>query len=200
MKIGKYIPSIILMALLGVSLFLNSKLNKKMERMQLRIQLSSIIEKNRFENIELELKNSVIGSEEIQLYSAKGDTLCLNPTLFCDKKTQLFFRYDGAVCESCIKALVKSVREVLGQEEILEDIIILGPFDDINTVRVNNNYWGSKNCYGVVSDSSPLRIEKPYFFVMDKECRIIHTFIPDPNNPKETKIYLKAYSELIKGD
>ena len=168
--------------------------------MQQHIQLSSLIEKNRFENIGQELKYSVMAETDIKLYSVQGETQFLNPTLFGGKETQLFFRYDGALCESCIKALIKLVREVIGKEEIVDDIIILGRFEDTNTVRVNNNFWGSKNCYGVVSDSSPLSIEKPYFFVLDKENRIMNTFIPDPNNPKETRLYLKAYSELIKGD
>ena len=120
----------------------------------------------------------------------------LNPFPFsslADEGT-LVFRFSGEGCGICVESVVDQIRSVFPDFEHNDRIALLG---SQVVERQKIRYYG-KPIISFVDEELNLPIEPlrmPYFFVTNKAMHATLFFIPDPDHPYLTDLYLKTVSD-----
>ncbi len=151
-------------------------------------------------NLNLEVVNTAITLDSIKLLSHESDTIILKDVLVNKNKgLTIIFRCDKSTCESCMVEVSECLKEFMNIHKIRDNIIILGNYKSTNDIRINSNYWGINNIYGVVEDlgSDNVKINKIHFLIIDQEHNIRNIFIPNAYDLDEIKTYLEAVNMIM---
>ncbi len=120
----------------------------------------------------------------------------LNPFRFSNLADEgiLVFRFSGEGCGICVESVVDQIRSVFPDFENNDRIVLLG---SQVVERAKIRYYG-KPIISFVDQELNLPIEPlrmPYFFVVNKTMLATLFFIPDPDHPYLTNLYLKTVSD-----
>ena len=205
----KYYIKIILYAVVVLIWFAQIMIiltHKEIEEKQAELIHKLQLENKTLENKLLVHKNhisSMLESEGLQLdrnlflISETFDTLKLKDLV---KSQQiLIFRYTELNCDDCVNSQVKNIVELINIYKIdqiafftnYEEALHLSNFKRLNQLQIK--IYKIKNL-GINIEN----LNTPYFFLLNKDCKIEHVYIPDKNNNELTQSFFKLISsELV---
>lgn len=158
--------------------------------------LTEKVNKLSYENMSLQ-DNTILSKQgscqldpQMLLYTKDGDSIRLSEIQ--RKEYTLVLRYSTQCCSTCVEDILQKMIKMEKQYPNV-DILLL------TTYRIQIEKKDFKRIcrifpkvYNVFSLGIPLEEEiVPYLFVLDKEMRVIDTFIPDKELPKLTSRYFK---------
>lgn len=161
-----------------------------------RSLLTEKVNKLSYENMSLQ-DNTILSKQgscrlnpQTLLYTKDGDSIRLSEIQ--RKEYTLVLRYSTQCCSTCVEDILQKMTKMEKQYPNV-DILLL------TTYRIQIEKKDFKRIcrifpkvYNVFSLGIPLEEEiVPYLFVLDKEMRVIDTFIPDKELPKLTSRYFK---------
>lgn len=124
------------------------------------------------------------------LYTKDGDSIRLSEIK--RKKNTLVLRYSTLCCSSCVESILSEMQNFEKQYPNI-DILLL------TTYRITSEEDSFRricklfpNVYSVLSLRIPMEDEMtPYLFILDKDMRVVDTFIPHWELPELTSRYFK---------
>lgn len=189
-KYGIFILLVLNILLLVVFYSINNGYSKE------RSLLTEKVNKLSYENMSLQ-DNTILSKQgscqldpQMLLYTKDGDSIRLSEIQ--RKEYTLVLRYSTQCCSTCVEDILQKMTKMEKQYPNV-DILLL------TTYRIQIEKKDFKcicrifpKVYNVFSLGIPLEEEiVPYLFVLDKEMRVIDTFIPDKELPKLTSRYFK---------
>lgn len=158
---------------------------------------------NRLSDEKLFLENDIISSmqgscfldPQMKLYTINGDSILLSNIK--GKNNVLVLRYTALCCSSCVEDILNKMKKFT-EENPRIDVMLLANyrivFEEKTFKRICQIF---PKVYNVDLLHIPLEENiVPYLFILDKEMRVVDTFIPR----KELPLLTEAYFDKIKNN
>lgn len=127
----------------------------------------------------------------ILLQTDKGETVKLSSVV--GKGFTLALRYTSFSCTPCVDSIVEKIRDFIKTQEGNINVLILGEYrlpQELKAFKRTNRILS--NIYNVSNIKLSLEEESlPYIIILDETLKVIETFIPRPELPQLTDLFLE---------
>lgn len=156
-----------------------------LENVEFMFETSKEITVTRFKYEQLSIRDSYIyfGS----------DRNALIPVHFITGQPKLVLGLNQNMCRPCVEGVFADIKEIFPDFESNTNIICIADIEQ----RFKDDYYGKKVISFHQKNDFPLYqiVEKPYFFILDKDLCVKLLFITDKMSPELTKEYLRTIKE-----
>jgi len=126
-----------------------------------------------------------------QIYTG-SDRNALQPTGLIAERSKLVLGLSQNMCSSCILEVLNALKEFFPSYETNTNILCIADIEQ----RFKDDYYGKKVISFHRREDYPLyEIDRPYFFILDKDLSVKMLFITDNTGPEMTQEYLKIIRE-----
>lgn len=133
---------------------------------------------------------------EILLYTKERDSIRLYEIE--RKEYTLVLRYSTQCCSTCVEDILTKMKDFEKHYPNIDVLLLTTYRIEIEKDIFKKICRTFPNVYNVFSLGIPLEEEiVPYLFVLDKDLRVIDTFIPDKDMPELTNRYLKRVAKNV---
>lgn len=177
--------SFLMITLFAVNVFISIQNKQDSSRVILKQECTK--------KLELTLKDEFNTIRNIQIYLG-NDTTKIHKLYNLIEEPCIVYRFSGKMCDECIKFGLRKLIEAFPDFDQNTRILVI--CNDTNP-RIKDSYFG-KRLFSFKKSEFNLSIERlgiPYLFIIDKDKRCKHLFIPDKLFPELTDTYLKTIKQ-----